>query len=297
MQDTASLILLAALLPTDALRVPVPRMGAGLDTPTTRVSVGPLEQALLAAKACSLAFVPPDAIPKSPYSSELSCVGQVEDPDSLAGATVFTAANGDVVIACRGSASLRNFRTNFRIGPVPLVTADGEKHPSALVHEGFQDAGRQLWLLLEPLLPATGRVLVTGHSLGGGTAHFLTLFATAAGRDASLVTVAGPRLGNAAFAECVAQSGADVTHLLHSDDEVIKSNAKLWDDLGFCHAGTVVRCDKDAPRLYDEAGPVLTDSLDPSKVSLRGVLVDHCRYLGVYIGVRAQHPSVWFRPP
>ena len=86
MQDTASLILLAALLPTDALRVPVPRMGAGLDTPTTRVSVGPLEQALLAAKACSLAFVPPDAIPKSPYSSELSCVGQVEDPGTGLGA-------------------------------------------------------------------------------------------------------------------------------------------------------------------------------------------------------------------
>ena len=35
----------------------------------------------------------------------------------------------------------------------------------------------------------------------------------------------------------------------------------------------------------------------PWQVSLRGVLVDHCRYLGVYIGVRAQHPSVWLRAP
>ena len=82
-----------------------------------------------------------------------------------------------------------------------------------------------------------------------------------------------------------------------SDDEVLKSNAQLWDDLQFVHVGRVVRCDKDEPLLYDEPGSVLTDKLDPSKVSLRGVLVDHCYYLGVYIGVRANHPSVWLRRP
>ena len=79
--------------------------------------------------------------------------------------------------------------------------------------------------------------------------------------------------------------------------DVIKSNAQLWDGLGFEHVGQVVRCDKDAPRLYAEPGCVLTDKLDPSKVSLQGVLVDHCNYLGIYIGVRANHPSVWFRRP
>eukprot|EP00964_Phaeocystis_antarctica_P103984 scaffold69176_cov60-Phaeocystis_antarctica.AAC.6 len=31
--------------------------------------------------------------------------------------------------------------------------------------------------------------------------------------------------------------------------------------------------------------------------SMQGVLVDHCEYLGLYIGLRAEHPSVWLRLP
>ena len=54
--------------------------------------------------------------------------------------------------------------------------------------------------------------------------------------------MAGPRLGNAAFAEHVRKRCLPATHLIHSDDEVIKSNAKLWDDLEFEHVGEVVPC-------------------------------------------------------
>ena len=42
---------------------------------------------------------------------------------------------------------------------------------------------------------------VTGHSLGGGIATFLALHLHAAGRGPpALLTIAGPRLGNSAFA-------------------------------------------------------------------------------------------------
>jgi len=222
----------------------------------------------------------------------------VEDPRSLSGATVLTAGD-DVIIACRGSANFRNFRTNFALGPVVLETSSGP-HPTARVHEGFQQAAQSLWRRIEPCLPPTGRVLVTGHSLGGGTATLIALHACAAGRDAELLTVAGPRLGNDAFAQYFReQCPRSAVHLMHDDDEVLQSNVELWDRVGFAHVGRVVRCDQDLPCLYegDEQRCLAETPLPPDKVSLKGILVDHCQYMGVYVGVRAEHPSVWLRPP
>jgi len=258
-----------------------------------------LQTALLVARACSLAFLPPDAIPYSPYASGLRFLAQVEDPESLSGATVLRAGD-DVLIACRGSSNFRNFRTNFDIGPVPLETKDGVKVAGGgKVHNGFQTAAQKLWRRLEPKLPRSARVIVTGHSLGGGTATLITLYALAQGIDASLVTVAGPRLGDDKFArhfrECCE---SPAVNLVHDQDDVIQSNQRLWDDLGFEHVGRVIRCDKDAPCLYDDAVEVCVSDYEYSSgpPSLRGVLVDHCMYMGIYIGVRLQHPSVWFRP-
>lgn len=167
------------------------------------------------------------------------------------------------------------------------------------MHNGFQKAAQQLWRRVEPTLPPSGRVTVTGHSLGGGTATLLTLYARARGRDASLITMAGPRLGTESFAAYFReQCPLPAVHLLHDDDEVISSNQRLWDDLGFAHVGRVVRCDKDDPYIYEREGDApacLAQGVGPP--SLRGVLVDHCRYMGVYMGLRAQHPGVWLRPP
>jgi len=248
-----------------------------------------------AAKACSLSFLPPAAIPYSKYSSGLRYVAQVEDPASLAGATILS-CDDRVIIACRGSASLPNFRTNLNVGPAPLITAAGP-HPTAKVHAGFQAAAQQLWERLEPLLPS-GELLVTGHSLGGGTATLLALYAREAGRDAELLTVAGPRLGNGAFATVLRESGPLAAHLVHDEDAVLNSNVELWDRLGFEHVGKVVRCDMSVARIYgeQEAG-AQSSGLPSGPPSLKGILVDHCRYLGVYIGVRIEHPSVWLRAP
>ena len=217
----------------------------------------------------------------------------MEDPSSLAGATMLDTDEA-VIIACRGSASARNFRTNFNVGPVPLLTASGP-HPTARVHAGFQLAGDELWRRIKPKLPQSKPVLVTGHSLGGGTATMIALRARAAGREPELYTVAGPRLGNEAFAEYYRERCPPARHLLHDDDDVIKSNQKLWDDLGFQHVGDVIRCDKDAACVYEEEEACLTDAPFTGDLTFRGVLVDHCMYMGVYIGLRAQHPSVWLR--
>ena len=196
-----------------------------------------LARSLLAARACSLAFVPPSAIRYEPYAKGLRCVAQIEDPATLSGATVLETAAGEVVLACRGSASFKNFGTTTDIGPEPLLA-----NPMARVHRGFQRASEGMWPLLRPHLPATGgRLLVTGHSLGGGTATLLALKCEAAGLTPELITVAGPRLGDAAFASHYRERCGEAVHLVHERDEVLTSNTKLWDDLGFAHVGRVAR--------------------------------------------------------
>jgi hypothetical protein len=270
-----------------------------------------VDKAIFLARACSLAFVPPSAIPTNPYADSLQFVAQIEDPSTQTGATVFQftpnyGAEPETIVACRGSASIKNFQTNFNVGPDPLLTADAfgrtAYHPTAKVHAGFQKATNELWPRLQPTLPKnSGKVVLTGHSLGGGIATLLALKAREAGNDVELCTIAGPRLGNAAFCEYYKeQCGDAVTHLVHRDDDVLKSNYRTWNNLGFEHVGEVVRCEKKEPCLYEDEDGALCIA-DPNfterDLGFRAVFVDHCLYMGVYIGLRAQHPSVWFRRP
>ncbi|KAL3909263.1 MAG: hypothetical protein SGPRY_009490, partial [Prymnesium sp.] len=112
-------------------------------------------------------------------------------------------------------------------GPVPLEGADGRIVPGGgMVHDGFQSAAKRLWAQIEPCLPPSTRLTLTGHSLGGGVATLLTLYALAQGREASLVTVAGPRLGDRSFARhfresCPTPAGErNTTHTHEAADEI-----------------------------------------------------------------------------
>lgn len=264
-----------------------------------------IDDALVAARCCSLAFMPPAAADADAYASQgpssIKCIGQVEDAATQTGATMFTTSDGCLVIACRGSSSVQSFRTNLNIGPVPLMTARGA-HPTARVHAGFQAASKELWRQLEPLLPSgvggrdsSMRVMLTGHSLGGGTATMIALkLRERLEIEPSLITIAGPRLGNGAFREHYRSlmPRTPAYHMVHDTDDVIASNTQLWDDLGFEHVGIEVRVDKDRPCLYDDP-PIC--SADGGPPSLKKVFVDHCQYLGYYIGLRMEHPSVWLR--
>lgn len=267
-----------------------------------------LEQAQLCAKACSVAFVPPQAMAREPYSADLECVAQVEDPVTHTGATIFKIrSTGQLCIACRGSSGLRNFQTNLNIGPSPFALSTGDAaHPTAKVHTGFQSATAALWPLLERELPppTAEPILVTGHSLGGGIATLVALHLHASGRGPpQLVTVAGPRLGNAAFADLYRERcPISAVHLVHDGDTValnVDVNQQ-WDRLSFEHVGRVVRCAMDEPCVYegDDVEQRLAEVVakQPSgPPSLSATFVEHCRYLGLYIGLRLEHPAAWLR--
>ena len=146
------------------------------------------------AVASSLSYLPIDKIPTSPYyaSSKLDPIVQVVDPISQSGATLFRHIHDDdslsYIVACRGSANLKNFGTNLQFGLVPATKLSFGKSKEeevilppkdALVHEGFQDASVGLCEELGPKLmnvlindnndiETTKDIVFTGHSLGGG---------------------------------------------------------------------------------------------------------------------------------
>ena len=96
-------------------------------------------------------------------------------------------------------------------------------------------------------------------------------------KPSELVTFAGPRIGDAAFAARFdSVLGARTTHLVHDADPVLAQNQPLWNFLGFVHTGRLVRCSPTEPRL-------LADDEE------RGVLppvnfADHALYLGTFMG-------------
>jgi hypothetical protein len=132
------------------------------------------------AKASSLAYLSIDKIPASPYyeSSQLQPLFQVVDPASQSGATVFLPDDdSSIIVACRGSANIKNFATNLRFNLVPAAKLSIDVPEDAFVHEGFQDASFGLWSELEQKLfdvlnqrksEKRSSVVFTGHSLGGG---------------------------------------------------------------------------------------------------------------------------------
>jgi triacylglycerol lipase len=118
----------------------------------------------------------------------------------------------DLIVAFRGTRSLRNFVTDLRARRVALA---GGGPRQAEVHEGFQQALNSVWEALkssvEKLLRAGGdaqqrvpaggpgapRLWITGHSLGGALAKLFAI--RCQWGIAGVYTFGEPRGGNAAF--------------------------------------------------------------------------------------------------
>jgi len=235
--------------------------------------------------ASSLSYLPIDTMSSSPYHADIGmrAIVQVMDPVSESGATVYADDGENLVVACRGSATPRNFYTNLKFGQVPLAHIGGEVVPGdAAIHGGFQDAALGLWGVLGPHLAGHQRVTFTGHSLGAATALLCAAHHSATATTSvppSVITFGGPRFVNGAAARHLREDilrGSEVVHVVHNGDPILGNNQNLWDGLGFENVG-------DELRFADG------DSIEATELFYRGFawnILDHCKYMGVFVGPR-----------
>lgn len=260
------------------------------------------------AQASSLSYLSIDKMASSPYykTCELEPITQVIDQETESGATIFrvldSEGNNDtqqkLIVACRGSANPKNFGTNLKFNLVPATRLSQNYIPDdAMVHEGFQTASVGLWKELSQKLmeqlgtTPTTDVVFTGHSLGAATALLCATHYNASFQGMplpSIITFGGPKLCNSVLARHLrnyALEGCNVLHLVHSKDPVLANNQKLWDSLGFENVGIELECDPNNPVVYFEENAI------PKKSSLFSNfawnIVDHCNYMGVFVGPRA----------
>uniref|UniRef100_A0A7S4SLZ2 Fungal lipase-type domain-containing protein n=1 Tax=Ditylum brightwellii TaxID=49249 RepID=A0A7S4SLZ2_9STRA len=236
--------------------------------------------------ASSLSYLPLDAMRTSPYYdvARFSPLVQVEDPITESGATIFQDDEDEsrMIVACRGSATPKNFATNLRLN---LVPAEKPFDRRGRIHAGFQEAAQGLWGRLAPELQRiqeSRQLCFTGHSLGGATA---LLCAGHAGASKStkvteVVTFGGPRVGDAMFASHINEellADCTIRLIIHESDPILAQNKPLWDRMGFESTGEEIICDPYRSIIYDQSDK-------PSVVAWN--FIDHCQYLGTFVGPR-----------
>jgi len=244
----------------------------------------------------------------------------VVDPISQSGATLFRHIHDDdddalsYIVACRGSANLKNFGTNLKFGLVPATKLSFGKSKEeevilppedALVHEGFQDASVGLWEELGPELinvlnnddnDKTKDIVFTGHSLGGATAllcsiHYINTLSSSQIKSSlkkpspSIISFGGPKLCNKPFAQHLRHTtlkDCKVYHIVHDKDPILANNQQLWNTLGYENVGVEMECDSMNPTILCTEKE---SSSDNDSVFAWNIL-DHCYYMGVFVGPR-----------
>jgi hypothetical protein len=208
-------------IPYDATKDALIRPGQASDFFTH----GPLAtEAGLCAEMARLAYVKAEATARAFLArAQFSLVKFVDISSSQA----FVAARGDdVVVAFRGTESDDptdlGFDVDFLLDPWPT---------GGRVHRGFVTALDRVWSTLEPTIPARGRVMMTGHSLGAAIA---TLAATRR-QPAQLFTFGSPRVGDREFATSAAVVRVPHARYVDCADLVARVPPEA---LGYVHTGT-----------------------------------------------------------
>ena len=264
-----------------------------------------IDQLVKLCYASSLSYLPIDSISSSPYAGiaqSLRPIVQVVEPATESGATIFECTEeGDdtIIVACRGSATPKNFVTNlrFQLKPLPNKLLKDSEEGGARAHEGFQEAAENLWERLEPNLMGGSlgknrKIIFTGHSLGAGTSEMTALHAAAAlsesGTEISqLTTFGGPCVGNASFVRHVndgALANTNILHIIHAYDPILYNNGPLWEKLGFERTGATLECDPHEARILPRKDTKGDNVSGPRFPPFN--IIDHCKYLGVFVGPR-----------
>ena len=296
-----NLILLAALTnvslsfaPETTLTTSTPQRSR---TSCLKASEPDIDRLVKLCYASSLSYLPIDSIASSPYAAiaqSLRPIVQVVEPTTESGATIFECTEeGDdtIIVACRGSATPKNFVTNlrFQLKPLSRKLLKDAKEQDARAHEGFQEAAEGLWERLEPnLMGGNKKIIFTGHSLGAGTCELTALHAAASSmggvEPSQITTFGGPCIGDASFAAHVnygALANTDITHIFHEYDPILYNNGPLWERLGFERSGSTLQCEPHEARILTQ------NDNDPNGPRIPPFnIIDHCKYLGVFVGPR-----------
>ncbi|KUI60780.1 Mono- and diacylglycerol lipase [Cytospora mali] len=140
---------------------------------------------------------------------------------NLEGFVAVDTVREEIVVAFRGSSSLRNW-----IADLDFVKVSCDYTSGCKVHDGFKDAWDEVSsYCFEYVEKAYASypdytLVVTGHSLGAAVGTLAAVELRIAGYPCDLYTYGSPRVGNLAFAEFVtAQAGAEY-RATHYDDPV-----------------------------------------------------------------------------
>jgi len=201
-----------------------------------------------------------------------------------------------IVVSCSGSASLNNFQTNLKMDLVDFVS----EAAGAQVHTGFYLAAKGLLSELAPVLDSlwlkypSFRTIITGHSLGGGTAMLIALMLQEDSNRSEplnpiVYTFAEPMVGNAAFVRhwdtMMAYPNSQVFRVTHQDDPILHFNEPMWQSMGFFHRAGEIRCGQGQSMSSWCVVDNTTEAVQRFRLPPLNILA-HTKYLGTYVGPR-----------
>ncbi|KAF8245824.1 alpha/beta-hydrolase, partial [Wilcoxina mikolae CBS 423.85] len=153
-----------------------------------------------------------------------------------------------IVLAFRGSHSVRNWLTDFAAGLKSIPWCSGCK-----VHEGFysayMDEAAEIFSTIKSLKQAnpTYRIVTTGHSLGGALAQLAAADLRGKGYQVTAYTYGSPRIGNDKLCSFISNQGGNY-RVTHMDDPVPRLPLML---MGYQHVSPEYHITNDGGRASD----------------------------------------------
>lgn len=156
------------------------------------------------------------------YTSGLGADGASRGFADTTGIVALDSTAQAIVLAFRGSHSVRNWLADLAAGQQPISWCAG-----CMVHDGFysayMDEAAQLRTTISALKRAhpSYRIVATGHSLGGALAQLAAADLRAHGLAVDAFTYGSPRIGNEQLSHFIStQPGGNNFRVTHADDPV-----------------------------------------------------------------------------